>query len=109
LTFAGLEFGANSTLVAITSNSRKFVTGFSVAAVAAVLLNFLPYVRTRGAYHGDGFEVVGFPFIFRRFGGFEGLYEFNIAVLVADIAFGVMVAVFVGYACASLGRSGRRP
>jgi hypothetical protein len=87
------------------SGSKRFVTGFSVAAVAAVLLNFLPYVRTRGAYHGDGFEVIGFPFVFRRFGGFEGIYEFNIAILLADIAFGAVAAVFVGYACANPGRS----
>ena len=107
LTFAGREIGSNSTLMATTSNSGRFVAGFAIAAAVAVSLNFLPYVRTRGAYHGDGFEVIGFPFIFRRLGGFEGIYEFNIAVLLADIAIGAVAAVFVGYACATLGGGAR--
>jgi len=94
----------------MTSTSKRFVTGFAIVAVVTVLLNFLPYVRTSGTYHGDGFEVIGFPFIFWRHGGFEGIHEFKIAVLLADLAFGAVAAVFVVYACAGWrGAAGKPP
>jgi hypothetical protein len=49
---------------------RDFWIGTSVGCLLAVGLNLLPYLRTRGAYQADGFELIGFPFVFRSFGGF---------------------------------------
>ena len=62
-----------------------------------VTLNLLPYLRTRGAYNGDGFEIIGFPFTFRRIGGFAGIYEFHSIALLADIVLALAVALLVGY------------
>jgi hypothetical protein len=60
-------------------------------------LNLLPYWQTRGRARFDGYEVVGFPFTFRRRGGFVNLDEFYIAALAADIVIGLAVAVLVGW------------
>jgi hypothetical protein len=77
----------------LSNRSRKFVVGFLTAAFIVALLNLVPYLLTRGAYRIDGFEVIGFPWTFRRFGYF---YEFDAAALAADLAVGLIVAVFVG-------------
>jgi hypothetical protein len=82
----------------MTSTAKRFVVGFSIATVLAVFLNLLPYLRTRGAYNGDGFEVIGFPFTFRRIGGYIGVHEFRFIALLADIVLGLTVAFLAGYA-----------
>lgn len=81
----------------MTSIAKRFTVGFSAAALVATFLNLLPYLRTRGAYHGDGFEVIGFPFTFRRLGGFVGIHEFHITALLADIGLALVAALLVGY------------
>ena len=83
----------------MTSIAKRFTVGFSAVALVAGFLNLLPYLRTRGAYHGDGFEVIGFPFTFRRLGGFVGTYEFHIIALLADIGLALVAALLVGYVC----------
>ena len=83
----------------MSTATTRSVVGFLIAALMAALLNLMPYLWTRGAYHGDGYEVIGFPFKFRRLGGFAGAYEFNTTALLADIALAIAVAVLVGYAC----------
>jgi hypothetical protein len=85
----------------MTSKAKRFV-GFSATAVIAAFLNLLPYLRTRGAYDGDGFEIIGFPFTFRRVGGFVGAHELHIVALLADIGLGLAVALLVGYASARI-------
>ena len=79
------------------SIAKRFTIGFSVAILVATFLNLLPYLRTRGAYHGDGFEIIGFPFTFRRLGGFVGTYEFHVTALLADIGLALVAALLVGY------------
>jgi hypothetical protein len=86
----------------MTNSVKKFTVGFSVAALVAAFLNLLPYLRTRGAYHGDGFEVVGFPFVFRSEGGFAWTYEFSYLALIADLGLALVVALGVGYACSRI-------
>ena len=82
------------------STTRRFAAGFIGGAIAAIFLNLLPFLRTRGAYHGDGFEIIGFPFTFRRLGGIAGIYEFHSLALIGDIALGLAFAALVGYAFA---------
>lgn len=81
----------------MTSIAKKFAVGFSAAALLAALLNLLPYLRTRVAYNGDGFEVIGFPFVFRRFGGIAGTYQFRVGSLLADVSLALAFALLVGY------------
>jgi len=82
----------------MTSIIKRFAAGFSIAMLTAAFLNKLPNIWTRGAYHGDGFEVIGFPLTFRRLGGVAGIYEFHITALLADIGLALVVALLVGYA-----------
>ena len=84
------------------SHRVRFIAGFWVGALTAAFLNVLPYLRTRGAYQSDGFEIAGFPFTFRRFGGFQGVDEFHLAALFADITLGLAMAWLIGYACAKV-------
>lgn len=81
----------------MTSNAKRFAAGFSATALVATFLNLLPYLRTRGAYNGDGFEIIGFPFTFRRLGGIAGIYEFSVMWLLADIGLALVIALLVGY------------
>jgi hypothetical protein len=89
----------------MTSIVKRFTIGFSAAALVAAFLNLRPYLRTRGAYHGDGFEVIGFPFTFRRVGGFADTYEFQVTALLADVGLALVVALVVGYACSRAPKS----
>src|SRR5689334_8209585 len=79
-------------------STKKFVAAFVATTLLAAFLNLLPYLQTRGAYNGDGFEVIGFPFIFRRLGGIAGIYEFRVGLLLADILVALLVAFLVAYA-----------
>ena len=82
----------------MNTSPKRFSVGFAGAAVAAAFVNLVPYLRTRDAYNGDGFEVIGFPFTFRRLGGIAGLYEFHLLALLADIILALLLAAVVGYA-----------
>jgi hypothetical protein len=77
-------------------SAKTFAVGASVGAVVAIGLNLLPYWRSYQAYHGDGYEVIGFPFIFRRMGGFVGIYEFRPELLIADAAIALSFAALAG-------------
>jgi len=92
-------------------SAKTFALGASVGAVVAIGLNLLPYWRSYQAYHGDGFEVLGFPFVFRRMGGIAGIYEFRPELLVADAAIALSFAALAGWVAMKLSkiasRSGR--
>ena len=92
---------------------RRSTIGFWVAAalwmVVAIVANVAPYYETRGAYGFDGYEIVGFPFVFRRAGGFEGSFEFSHLALSTDIAIAMVFSLVVGAVAKRLvGRIGRR-
>jgi len=76
---------------------RCFIAGFSLTAFFGVLLNVVTYLATKGAYGGDGFEVIGFPFVFRKLGGFAGIYEFKLLALLADLLIILVASATVGY------------
>jgi len=79
------------------SKSQRFWIGFSAGLVLAVILNLVPYLLTRGAYHGDGFEVIGFPFVFRSSGGFAYRLSFSWLALAADLFAAGIIALAAGY------------
>lgn len=85
-----------SNLTEMNTNTKRFGAGFMVATLAAALLNLLPYLLTRGTYNSDMFEVAGFPFTFRRIGGFTGIHEFRVWALLADVLLALIVAATVG-------------
>jgi len=76
---------------------RPSLLGFSAAAAVAAFFNILPHIQTRGAHNRDGFEIIGFPFTFRRVGGFSGISEFHVVALVADVALGLAFAIVAAY------------
>ena len=75
---------------------RHFWIGTSVGCLLAVGLNLLPYLRTRGAYQADGFELIGFPFVFRSFGGFTYRLYISWWALLADILLAALFAFALG-------------
>ena len=79
---------------------RCFVAGFTLTAAFGFLLNVATFAATRAAYQTDGFEVVGFPFVFQRFGGIAALSQFSPVALVADILILLLASVVVGIAMA---------
>lgn len=81
---------------------KRFLVGCILGAFFAAILNILPFVLSRGAYNSDGYEVVGFPFEFRRLGGFAGIYQFHLWALAIDILIAAGIAVAAGYLCANL-------
>ncbi|HZN64063.1 MAG TPA: hypothetical protein VFB66_02095 [Tepidisphaeraceae bacterium] len=95
----------------MTRSTIPFVLGASAGAVVAAVANLLPYWQSHGAHGTDGYEVIGFPFTFRRMGGFAGIYEFRTTLLIADLLIAFAFAALVGWAtvAVSLGswRSGR--
>src|SRR2546428_12858289 len=78
--------------------NRRWVQ-FAVAAVSglaiAVALNLFPYWQSYQANHTDGYEIIGFPFVFRRFGGDVPTYEIPAALLLLNI---VIALAFAGAA-----------
>jgi len=81
----------------MSSTAKRFTAAFALAGLLALFLNVLPFLLTRGSYHGDGFEVIGFPFTFRRLGGIQGLHEFRVWALLIDITLSVAAAIAAGY------------
>jgi hypothetical protein len=82
----------------LPSAGRCFVGAFSLTFLFGLGANLLTYLLTRGAYHGDGFELIGFPFVFRRVGGFAGLDEFRVLALLVDLLVIVVTSFAVGLA-----------
>jgi hypothetical protein len=93
----------------MSTTAKRFNIGFAVGAVLAVSLNLMPYLRTLGAYKGDGFEIIGAPFVFRRLGGIAGIYEFSAIALVADIVVALVIALLVAYTCLRVPRGDSSP
>lgn len=79
------------------ADSKDGWRGFSIVFVIIVGLNALPYFLTRGSYAGDGYEIVGFPFIFHEYGGFGGTTEFCWLALLADIFIGLLSSLSGGF------------
>ncbi len=80
------------------------MTGLSAMAST----NLVPYLRSFHAYDGDGFEVAGFPFIFRKVGGYAFIHRFSLGLLLADSAIGLFASVAFGFAAVALFRYARR-
>ena len=66
--------------------------GFIAGLALAIILNLVPYMRTRGAYQTDGLEVIGFPMVFRSLGGFTYALDFFWPALAVDILFATALA-----------------
>ena len=81
---------------------KRFIVGCILGVCFAAILNILPFVLSRGAYNSDGYEVVGFPFEFRRLGGLAGIYQFHVWALAIDILIAAGIAIVAGYLCAKL-------
>ena len=81
----------------MNSSTKKFVTAFAATTLVAAFVNLVPYLQTRGAYKTDGLEVIGFPFTFRRFGGYYPIYEFSVGLLLADIIVALLFGFLVAY------------
>jgi len=79
------------------SDRKKFITGFAVATLGILFLNIWPNYKMRFFGVSDGYDCLGFPFTFRAMGGLAGKYEFSYVALLADIAFGQLAGVIVGY------------
>jgi len=61
-----------------------------------VLLNVIPFAQSYRAYNGDGYEVVGFPLIFRRSGGFNYTNTFNDGFFIVDCLFTFILVIPFG-------------
>ena len=83
-----------------------FACGVLVGLLISAALNLLPYWSTYEDYRGDGAEVMGFPFTFRRQ---STNYEFRTDLLVLDIAAALAIAIAVGWSVMQLSRVLRRP
>ncbi len=88
----------------MTAATKKFFISFATTAAIFLFLNLLPYLRTWGVYNADGYELIGFPFAFRRLGGFAGISEFSAAALMMDAIVCLAIALMVGSVCVRRGR-----
>ena len=74
----------------------RFIGGALAGWVAALALNLLPYARSYGNdQHGD-LEVIGFPLLFWRGGGWPYRQEFHPALLLADAVVALVFATAWG-------------
>ena len=90
----------------MTRSTHPFSFGASAGAIVAAAVNLVPCGLTYGAYATDGYEVVGYPFAFRRLGGFVPKHEFRTGWLLADAA--IALGGLVGWAWLTLSRGSRR-
>src|SRR4029079_15658948 len=67
----------------------RFVAALGVMAIA----NMAPLYFTWPAYGTDGYEVIGWPWVFRKCGGFEGGYYLYPDCFLGD----VLIALGVAY------------
>ena len=84
----------------MTNRTKRFIAGFLVGTMAFAFGNLFPVPRTHPVGQHDVVEHFGFPFFFQRRGGISGVEEFHPAILVVDIALGVIFSLFLGFASA---------
>ena len=77
---------------------RWFLMGVAGGVVFAVFCNLVPFFRTIGAYGTDGFEIIGFPLVFRAAGGFAFSVHFYWLPFAVDLLFATVIALVAGYA-----------
>lgn len=87
----------------------RFLRAFLATAAVGMLLNALPYLRTRGAYQADGQEVAGFPFVFHQVGGdcwpaHCDTFAFHPGYFLANLALVLLVATGAGLLAARRAR-----
>src|SRR5262245_20773104 len=80
----------------------RFWLCFAVALGLMVVANIMPLYVTWGAYRTDGYEVIGWPFAFRKYGGFEGGSYLFPDCLLGD----ALIAVAAAYVIALALRTG---
>ncbi len=87
----------------IKSYLRKCLTddlyccGFTAGILISIFLNLFPLYATWEFFMTDGFEKLGFPFAFRKFGGYLPVYKFSFLLLTADIIFAFAVSVSLAH------------
>jgi len=86
---------------------RRFLIGCIVGLAVAAALNLAPYVWTRYNSVVDDFEVMGFPMLFFRQGGFAGIKQFVIVALLIDLVFALLLALLAGWAAVRLSQGTR--
>ena len=86
--------------------SPRFTVGFVAALATAFLLNVLSHFWMRFNDVKDGYDTIGFPFVFQREGGLGWRYEFHAVALLLDIMLALIGAYTVGRVCT---RNQRRP
>jgi hypothetical protein len=86
----------------------KFLIGFAFGVTLSAVINLIPYVVTHRLYVTDGDEIIGFPFIFRRYGGFSPVYEFRVDLLIADAAIALPFALMCGFAYQMISKRTKR-
>jgi hypothetical protein len=86
-----------------------FAVGALSSLAVALVLNLLPYWRSYQAYQYDGFETIGFPFVFRHQGGFAYRYEFHPELLLANVAIALAFATVAGWAVMQILRIAHKP
>jgi hypothetical protein len=86
----------------------SMVVGALSGLAVALAFNLLPYARSYQNYRHDDYEVIGWPFLFWRGGGFSYRQEFHPALLLADAIIGLAFAAAWGVAAAKLPQAFRR-
>ncbi len=76
----------------------RFGLGFATGLLFSIACNLMPYARSYRAYDGDGYEVAGFPWTFRKVGGMTGTWHFSSGLLLADAVIGLATATLFGFA-----------
>lgn len=104
-------FRRTSILEYLTDHRRAFAFWAAAALGLAIAIgaNVLTYIQTRGAAAFDGVEIIGFPFVFRSFGGFAQFFEFSHVALSIDIAIAITFSLGAGVAAKRLIGLRRRP
>jgi hypothetical protein len=79
-----------------TATRSTFWIGFAAGLCLAAIANVLPYLLNRFDPVADGWECLGFPFTFRKEGGYAGLLIFSYLALAADLLIALAAAVTCG-------------
>lgn len=91
-----------------------FVVRFVAFGILFGVANFVPYVRTRGDYGNDGFEVAGWPWRFYEMGGLDGHCYFRPGAIAGNFVVAVAGSAIAawcshGGVLRTLGKWGERP